>query len=253
MGHEVESAALARGHTIAARVDPVARDADRAKLDEELVSRADVAVEFALAEAVFDNARVYSRCRTPAVVGTTGWEDQRRAVQELYRDGGALLWGSNFSVGAHMFLALVGFAAEISAKVEGYDVLMYEIHHKRKKDSPSGTALTIAEQLLDACASAAETARGEVARKRRIVTDRLDRRRDDEEIHVASVRGGETPGIHTVMFDSAADTIELRHTARNRNGFAVGAVLAAEWLVGRTGFFRVEDFIAELLGKGDTA
>jgi 4-hydroxy-tetrahydrodipicolinate reductase len=119
---------------------------------------------------------------------------------------------------------------------------MYEIHHKKKKDSPSGTALSIADRILKAHEGKTE-----------IVTGRLDRRPEPHELHVASVRGGSAPGVHTVLLDSPADTIELKHTARGRSGFAQGAVLAAEWLQSKTGVFTVEEFIRDLTAKGDSA
>ncbi|HAK46527.1 MAG TPA: 4-hydroxy-tetrahydrodipicolinate reductase, partial [Spirochaeta sp.] len=128
-------------------------------------------------------------------------------------------------------------AAALMNSADQYDIMVNEYHHKLKKDSPSGTALTIAEKIINNSDLKSE-----------IVTDRLDRAIEPRELHVGSIRGGAIPGTHTVTLDSAADSIEIKHTARSRGGFALGAVLAAEWLKGKKGFFRVEDFISESLG-----
>ncbi len=239
MGREVEKALRERGHTVAVRVDPNQDDADSGSLTDDTLEGADSVIEFSLADAVLDNARVYSSTAVPAVVGTTGWEEVSNEVRSLFESSGAYLWGSNFSIGANLFFDIVEHAARLINNVDVYDILMYEIHHRRKKDSPSGTALTTAQRIVDA-----------VERKRKIVTEKLDRKIEADELHVGSVRGGDVPGIHTVMLDSQADTIEIRHTARGRTGFALGAVLAAEWLCGRKGFYSVQDFIEETLGRG---
>ena len=120
--------------------------------------------------------------------------------------------------------------------VPDYDIMVHELHHKLKKDSPSGTAITLAEKILANC-----------DRKTKIVTQCLDRRIEPEELHVSSTRGGSIPGIHTMYMDSPADTIEITHSARSRGGFALGAVMAAEWIKGKKGFYSVEDFIKEIL------
>jgi 4-hydroxy-tetrahydrodipicolinate reductase len=239
MGHEIERIATRRGHAIIRRIDPVQSDADLTTLTSESLDGADVAVEFSLPDAVLPNARVYAGCRVPAVVGTTGLGSRLDEITPLFLDGGAYLWGSNYSVGAHLFFALVGEAATLCRDLDDYDVLMYEIHHRGKQDSPSGTALAIAKRIIAS------------GKKKRIVTERLDRKPEADELHVASVRGGTIPGVHTVVLDSEADTIELTHTARNRSGFALGAVLAAEWIVGKSGVFSVEDFVAEFLAAGE--
>jgi 4-hydroxy-tetrahydrodipicolinate reductase len=237
MGREVEKILTARGHEIAGRIDPKDPEADAEGLTTELLGAADAAIEFSLAGAVFNNARSYVENGVAAVVGTTGWEDSREEIRTLVDAGkGSLLWGSNFSVGAHIFFSLANKAAAIIDGIGEYDIMAYELHHSRKKDSPSGTALKLGEGILANC-----------SRKKRIVTDRLDRKIDPEELHIASVRGGSIPGIHTVVLDSSADSIEITHSARNRSGFALGAVLAAEWLEDKTGFFRIEDFIQELI------
>ncbi len=238
MGREIERTLAERGHGVLARVDPQPGVGDLKSLAEAPLGEADVAIEFSASSAVLDNAKRYAAFRLPAVVGTTGWESSREAVRRTVEDaGGAYIWGANFSIGAHLYFDLVERAARIINPFPQYDIMVLEMHHRRKKDSPSGTALKIAERILAAS-----------ERKRRIVDTRLDRRIEDDELHVASLRGGDFPGTHKVYLDSPADTIEITHTARNRAGFALGAVLAAEWLVGKRGFFQVEDFIRERLG-----
>ncbi len=240
MGREVEKVAVQRGHTVSARIDPVQKEADATSLSEKAARASDMAIEFSHADAVMGNVGACARLGLSVVVGTTGWygklEEMRRVVE-----GSSIgfLYGSNFSIGAHLFFALVAAATELSNPCPEYDIMGWEVHHKRKKDSPSGTALTLARIVT-----------GKSERKKKLVTERLDRAPAADEMHFASVRGGEVPGTHTVLLDSAFDTIELTHRARNRGGMALGAVRAAEWLAGRKGFFEVNDFIGELLGSG---
>jgi 4-hydroxy-tetrahydrodipicolinate reductase len=238
MGREVEKALLRRGHAVACRIDPSQPGADAPGLTEELARGADMAIEFSHAEAVLPNAAALARCGLSAVSGTTGWFAKLDELKRLVGSSSiGYLYGSNFSVGAHMFFALVAAATELSNACPEYDMLGWEIHHKRKKDSPSGTALSIAKII---------TTQSE--RKKKLVTERLDRAPAQDELHFASVRGGEVPGMHTVLLDSSFDTIELTHSARSRGGFALGAVRAAEWLVGRRGVYEVNDFIRDILG-----
>lgn len=239
MGKEVERILAERGHRVVAKVDPVSPGADRPALDRELAAAADMAIEFSVASAVLPNVRRYAELGLPAVLGTTGWQAQLEEVRRIVESSGiGLLYGSNFSIGAHVFFGLVEEATRRTDALSQYDVSILEIHHKRKKDSPSGTAMTVANAVL-----------GASTRKKRIVTDKLDRAIEPDELHVASVRGGEVPGTHTVLFDSLADTIEITHNARSRGGFALGAVMAAEWLCGKKGLFEVSQFVRALTAR----
>jgi 4-hydroxy-tetrahydrodipicolinate reductase len=217
------------------------------------LAAADVAIEFSLASAVKANAALYAGAGLSAVVGTTGWKDDEAAVRAVVEASGiGFLRTSNFSIGAHIFLALVEEAARLVSTIDDYDVLLHEIHHNRKKDSPSGTALTAASRVLK-----------NLPRKKRIVSERLDRQIEADELHVSSSRVGAVPGVHTLLLDSVFDSIEIVHTARSRGGFALGAVLAAEWISARgpgeaggqgagekkKGFFEVEDFINAIFSK----
>ncbi|HET6450489.1 MAG TPA: dihydrodipicolinate reductase C-terminal domain-containing protein [Spirochaetia bacterium] len=237
MGREVEKVLKDRGHTVSARIDPTQAGADARELTEGIARDSDVAIEFSHAGAVLENAGHYVRRGLSAVVGTTGWFDHLDELKKILEPGKiGFLYGPNFSIGAHIFFALAAAATELANASPEYDLMGWEIHHARKKDSPSGTALTLGRIVT-----------GKSARKTKIVTERLDRPPAPEELHIASVRGGYEPGTHTLLVDSAFDTIELTHRARNRGGFALGAVRAAEWLAGRTGLFEVNDFIREML------
>jgi 4-hydroxy-tetrahydrodipicolinate reductase len=240
MGREVEKVLRERGHEVSGRVDPVQAGADAPGLTDTIARASDAAIEFSHADAVLENARAYARFGLSAVNGTTGWYARLDEVKKALADSQVgYLYGSNFSIGAHLFFALVAAAAELSNSCPEYDIMGWEIHHRRKKDSPSGTALTLAKIVT-----------GRSARKKKLVTERLDRAPAADELHFASVRGGEVPGTHSVLLDSAFDTIELTHRARSRGGFALGAVRAAEWMAGKRGVFEVGDFIQDLLQRG---
>jgi len=235
MGCEVEAAVAARGHTVACRVDPVNPKADAKELSPAIRKGADAAIEFALPECLMDRINFYTKEKLPAIIATTGWQDKLAQVKTIVeKSGSAILYGSNFSIGANIFFSLVRHGVEIINEFPDYDVMGYELHHKRKKDSPSGTALTTSQIIMDAS-----------ERKTKLVTEKLDRAIAADELHFASVRGGYIPGIHTVLLDSEADTIEITHNARSRGGFAAGSVAAAEWLVGKKGLFQFQDFIKE--------
>jgi len=234
MGHEVENVLLARGHRVTARIDKTPGVGDAVEITSEVLRSSQAVIEFSLPEAVMDHVRTYAGAGLPAIVGTTGWDEHKpeaKTIVEGYQS--SLIHGTNFSLGAHMFFQLVEKAAAMIADLPEYDIMVTEWHHKLKKDSPSGTALTTADRILR-----------NLPRKTETNTGRIDRAIRDEELHVASVRGGSIPGIHQILVDSAADTIEVRHTARNRSGFALGAVLAAEWLAAhpQAGFMDVEEF-----------
>jgi 4-hydroxy-tetrahydrodipicolinate reductase len=234
MGRKVEKICLERGHTVLSRVDKGGHG-DTTELTADLLKQADGVVEFALADGFEENCRLYAETGVPVVVGTTGWYDKKDKIAALIKKNeGSFLYGSNFSIGAHIFFTLTERAAELIADIPDYDIMVTEYHHKMKKDSPSGTAITTGERILKGC-----------PRKTKMQFEKLDRQIEDEELHVTSVRGGHIPGIHRVYLDSPADTIEVSHSARSRDGFALGAVMAVEWLAGKKGFFTVDDFIKD--------
>jgi len=237
MGREVEKILRERNHTVAAKIDTAKIEGTSDVLTENMATGADVAIEFSTSNAVLPNAEKYSKIGLNAIVGTTGWYSRINELKAILgKSGIGYLYGSNFSIGAQIFFKIIAYASRLTESFPQYDILGYEIHHKRKKDSPSGTAHSIAEIILK-----------NNSRKKKIVTEKLNRAIEKDELHFASVRGGEIPGIHTVLLDSYADTIQLTHSARNRGGFALGAVLAAEWIQGKSGIFTVNNFIDSIL------
>lgn len=209
MGRLIDQIAPEYGFNVIARVD-----VDR----EEPLDGADVAVEFSTPSAVIGNIRKLSALRIPIVVGTTAWRDQLPEAKSLIETNHcALVWSPNFSVGVNVFTRLVSEAARLLANEKEYGAWAWEIHHITKKDAPSGTLV----QLVDRMKAAGY----------------------GRNIDVSSSRAGAHPGTHEIGFDSAADTITLRHTARSREGFARGALKAAQWIIGRQGFYEFSDVL----------
>ncbi|MEI7511087.1 MAG: 4-hydroxy-tetrahydrodipicolinate reductase [Candidatus Peregrinibacteria bacterium] len=210
MGKMVEEIAIQRRHTVSEKIET----------GMPFIGNADVYIDFTLPEAVLENVEKAISKKTPLVIGTTGWASFQDEVEKMGKDGGvAIIYGGNFSLGVNLFWrTLAKMTEEFSGFTEEYDVFSHEFHHRLKKDSPSGTALTTADIILK-----------NFPAKKTICTDTLHERAiKPEELHVSSTRGGSIPGTHSAYFDSLFDTIELTHTARSREGFALGAVLAAE-------------------------
>jgi 4-hydroxy-tetrahydrodipicolinate reductase len=228
MGRLVETAALERGHSVKAIVDPVATGAVKSIAELGDVGL-DVAFEFTHPTTAFDNIKLLLEKGIPVVSGTTGWSERLPEMESLVRKlGGSLVWSSNYSTGVELFLKIAEFAAKEAAPFAEYDIGGYERHHNLKADSPSGTAKTLVERVLAAHGAAARGAA--LTAKTRAVYDKLDRPPEKDELHFASIRAGGEPGTHVLYFDSGADYIEIRHSARTREGFAKGAIRAAERL-----------------------
>ncbi len=239
MGHEIEKAAKSRGIVVTATIDQNSREASFREITAESLRGADVVIDFTRPDAVVGNVRKVAALKKSMLVGTTGWYDRLDEVKKTVRNSGiGLIYSSNFSVGVNVFFRMVEEAAKLIDRVPAYDAFGYELHHSQKADSPSGTAKTLAEILT-----------ANMKRKSKINYDRVNRKISPEELHFASIRAGSIPGTHVVGFDSEADTIELKHTARSRAGFALGAVLAAEWLCKKKGFFVMNDFVSEFFGR----
>jgi 4-hydroxy-tetrahydrodipicolinate reductase len=238
MGRLVRSIALSSDHEIAAVIDPNVRDPEVTSnvCDPRSLSDADVAVEFSAAEGMLERLEAYAAAELPAVVATTGWYGKMEEARELVeKSGSAVIWSGNFALGVHLYTSIVRAAARMAARSGSYDPLIQEMFHAGKGDSPSGTALMLGNILLE-----------ELGNKERLETGRLDRKREETEIHVSSARGGSHPGTHTVIFDCPADTIEIIHRARNRDGFALGALQAAQWISdGKKGFFCLDDMLGD--------
>ncbi len=232
MGREIEKAAVARHHTIVAVFNkdrPIQTAAD--------LETADVCIDFSLPEAVPKTTPLVAAAGKPLVIGTTGWYEHIPTFQKLTAAHSfGLIYAPNFSLGVNLFFELTAYAAKLFNRFDGYDPYINEWHHRLKADSPSGTALELGKILT-----------AQIDRKTEIVTGNLQGKISTEQLHIASIRSGAIPGTHAVGFDAEADSIILTHTARNRSGFAHGAVLAAEWLIGKTGFFTMRDMIQAYL------
>jgi 4-hydroxy-tetrahydrodipicolinate reductase len=240
MGHMIESVAVASGHSIVSRIDPFAPDVDaKSVVDSVHLADADVAIEFTSPDTALANIRALADRGVPMVVGTTGWlSSLDEAAKAVEAAGTSLLWASNFSLGVNLFYRIAAYAAQLADPFDEYDVGGFEAHHNKKVDSPSGTAKTLVERVL-----------ASMTRKKRPVYEMLDRPPAPDELHFSSLRVGAVPGTHSIFFDSSADTIEITHTARNREGLARGAVRAAAWLVAeeRHGVFTIDDALADIL------
>lgn len=227
MGHMIEVEAVKRGVGIASTIDLYAQDAScRIKSSDDLAgaviaSKADVVIEFTHPDAVLKNIEVLVTTGVPVIVGTTGWLKHLDYVNTLVKkNNSCLFYAANYSIGVNLFYKIVKEAGILFSQYDEYDTAIWEAHHTQKADSPSGTALDIAKHLMSVC-----------PKKTEIVTDAFHEAPKAHELHVSSTRFGSEPGTHTVFFDSKADTIELTHRARSREGFAVGAVRAAQWMV----------------------
>jgi 4-hydroxy-tetrahydrodipicolinate reductase len=222
MGQLVAKLANEQGHAIALTL--TSRDANRSVDDLAAELRGcDVAIDFSVAGGVRRNVNACARAGVPLVEGATGWNSELDEIRKIINQHeGALIYGANFSVGVQVFYRIAARAAELFRDLESYDAFIEEAHHKRKRDAPSGTAA----QLRD------------------IVAEILGR-----DVPVTSTRAGYIPGTHRLGFDSAADQITLTHTARSREGFAAGALVAARWIVGRKGVYEFSEVVDEILRK----
>src|SRR3989338_10505484 len=237
MGRIIEQVALQRKHTIVARIDPTAQDATAATISAASIAHADLCIDFSHPSAVLDNLKKISALGKPVVVGTTGWSEHLSEVKSIVQEKNiGFLHASNFSIGMNVMFRVLEYAAKLMDKFPTYDVAGYELHHSKKLDSPSGTAKSLIDILLR-----------NIERKKTVVADAVNGQISSEALNFASVRAGNIPGTHTVLFDSAADTIEITHTARNREGFALGAVIASEWLAHKKGFFTIDDVMNDLM------
>lgn len=223
MGREIDSIARTQGETISRVFD--SRHAVRA----EALADVDMCIEFSTPEAVVANIRAAIEARKDIVVGTTGWDKDLPEIQNAVKDSG-LLYSSNFSLGMNIFFRIVKRSSELMKNAPDYDPFVHEMHHRQKVDSPSGTALSLGKILLD-----------NIDRKKELLTQQPNGKIAPEMLHVSSTRAGTFAGIHTVGFDSDADLIELRHIAKSRRGFALGALTAARWLRGRKGVYTMDD------------
>jgi 4-hydroxy-tetrahydrodipicolinate reductase len=220
MGQMIKQIALNRGHEIVAKIDEHTQNIDFSSMD--------VAIDFSMPEAAFSNITKCLENNVPIISGTTGWLDKYQDAVTLCKSkNGAFIYASNFSLGVNIFFELNNYLAKMMQNLPEYKVSLEEIHHTQKLDAPSGTAITLAEGVIS---------------NSEYTQWKLD---DDSNnaLPITSKRIGKTPGTHTVNYNNVVDSIEIKHTAHNRKGFALGAVTAAEWIIGKAGIFSMRDVL----------
>ena len=226
MGHEIEKIALERNHQIALKID---KD-NQSDLNPNTLRNVDVAIEFSTPATVYQNVTKCINSNTAVVVGTTGWLDKLDDVKEsLKRSNGALFYASNYSIGVNLFFKVNKVLANYINVIKGYSASIKEIHHTQKLDAPSGTAISLAQILSNAI----DELNGWT----------LFPSEEPDKVPIEAQREGTVPGTHIVTFDSEQDEIILTHRAKSRKGFALGAVLAAEYIYGKKGFFTMDDLL----------
>ncbi|MFC0344379.1 4-hydroxy-tetrahydrodipicolinate reductase [Epilithonimonas hispanica] len=220
MGKIIDEIAQNRGHEVVARLKETPT--------KESLNNADVVIEFSNPEAAFENIKVCLENNIPVICGTTGWLDKKPEIEKITLDNNsAFLYGSNFSLGVNLFFALNENLAKLMNNVNEYSCQLEEIHHIHKLDAPSGTAISIAEGIIE---------------NSKYEAWKLDETKDNE-LGIFAIRENEVPGTHSVFYRSEVDEIEIKHTAFNRNGFALGAVIASEWIVDKKGIFSMKDVL----------
>ena len=220
MGKIIDEISQSRGHEVVARLKETPTT--------ENLNNADVAIEFSNPEVAFENIKTCLENKIPVICGTTGWLDKKPEIEKLALENNTpFLYGSNFSLGVNLFFALNENLARLMSNTNEYSVQLEEIHHIHKKDAPSGTAISIAEGIIE---------------NSKYEAWKLDETKD-KELGIFAIRKDEVPGTHSVFYRSEVDEIEIKHTAFNRNGFALGAVIAAEWIVDKKGIFSMKDVL----------
>lgn len=235
MGKLIEQLAPEYNFEVVSIIDPLLNN----EINEQTLGAADVCLEFTTPFAAFENISKIILLKKNMVTGTTGWFDKLPEIEKLVeKNGTGFIFGSNFSPGMNLFYKIIEETTKLMNQAEDYDVYGLEVHHNKKKDSPSGTAKILSEIVLK-----------NTDKKEKVQYDKLDRKIETDEFHFASLRAGNVPGTHTIGFDSAADSIELTHTARNRTGLAIGALKAAGWICERKGFYNFADVFQEIIKK----
>ncbi|MEA2095330.1 MAG: 4-hydroxy-tetrahydrodipicolinate reductase [Candidatus Cloacimonadota bacterium] len=234
MGKLIEQISQNNDCEIVAIIDPLLGN----EITAETVTDADVCIEFSTPDAAFGNIKKLIDLGKNVVSGTTGWYDKLDKIKLMVeKKGTGFIYGSNFSIGMNLFFSIIKSTAKLMNYAEDYDLYGLEMHHNKKKDSPSGTAKVISEIILK-----------NIDRKTLAKYEKLNRKIEKNEFHFASVRSGDIPGMHSINFDSESDTIELKHTARNRNGLALGTIKAAKWINDKTGFYNFTNKLNEIIG-----
>ena len=226
MGKEIEQIALLRGHEIVLKIDLN----NIKNISKEDLKKCDTAIEFSTPANAMVNMKKCFDAGIPVVVGTTGWYDKLEEVKKICEEkNGCLFYASNFSIGVNIFFKVNEYLAKVMNNYPDYNISMEEIHHVHKLDSPSGTAISLANQIIE-----------NNKRKKKYVNTKTEKA---DELEIISKREDEVPGTHTVKYFSSIDDIEIKHTAHNRKGFAMGAVLATEFMKGKKGIFGMNDLM----------
>ena len=232
MGHLIEEVAKSRGLQISCVIDID----DKEKFSSEEFRKSDVAIEFSTPAAAVEGILSCFAAKVPVVVGTTGWDNELPNLKAMCEKGaGTMLYASNFSIGMNIFMAINRYLTGIMNGFDTYEPSLTEVHHVHKLDHPSGTAITLAQQLTSIS-----------TRVKNWIEKELGEKPEDGFLPVYHRREGEVPGIHTIKWESECDSIILTHDAKNRLGFARGAVSAAQWLAGKKGFFTIGDFLSDV-------
>jgi 4-hydroxy-tetrahydrodipicolinate reductase len=226
MGKTIEKILIERGHTIVSIID-IDNQED---FQSEAFKNADVAIEFSFPSAAFDNYLKCFAANVPIVAGTTGWLEHLEEVKAICEnEGKTFFYASNYSLGVNIFFAVNQYLAKLMNNFPQYDVSMSETHHIHKLDAPSGTAITLAEEILK-----------QTDRKKQWT---LEKTNQPDDLFIEAIREGEIPGIHEIIFESNVDSIQIKHCSKSRIGLALGAVLAAEFTAGKTGFLEMNDLL----------
>ena len=229
MGQIINSIALERGHEIVITIDKE----ENYKFDSDEFKTCDVAIEFTLPESVKDNIYNCIMHKVPVVSGTTGWYKELIETRDYcLKSGGTMFYSSNFSLGVNIFFEINKRLAQLMNHYDEYDMCIHETHHNKKIDAPSGTAVTLAEDIVSL-----------VERKSSWIVNKSP---ESDELQVTSGRLGSVNGEHTISYDSSVDSIEIKHKAKSRRGFAIGAVMAAEFIKGKTGVYNMNDLLKNI-------
>lgn len=229
MGKSIDAIAVKRGHEISYKTS--------SDIHETHLKLADVAIDFSIPSAAYHNITTCFKLGVPVVSGTTGWlEDYDKAVTECHANSGAFIYASNFSIGVNLFFKLNKTLATLMANQTDYSLSLTEIHHTKKLDAPSGTAISLAEQIIDVS-----------PKESWVLKEKSTQKIKDNEVPITAIREPNIPGTHSIAYDSNIDSIEIKHTAHSREGFALGAVIAAEWLLDKTGVFTMKDVLKTII------
>jgi len=235
MGKEIERIAKEKDITVK-QIFTIENNLCAMAITKQSLKDVDVCIDFSTPTATIENIKAVADCGKNIVVGTTGWFDKLKEIEKVVKEKKiGFLHSPNFSLGMNIFYQVISSTSHIFEKFDCYDVAIHEIHHKGKADSPSGTALTLGQIILQ-----------NIRRKKEMLHETVHKQIKSEQLHITSSRIGNVIGTHSVLFDSDADTIELLHTAKNRVGFALGALAAAEWLKGKKGVYTMKDVIISI-------